>query len=37
MATSAPSRAYRTATDRPMPESPPVIRAAFPFNFSDPL
>ena len=30
IATSAPSRAYITATARPMPESPPVISATLP-------
>src|SRR5581483_8489821 len=30
IATSAPSRAYITATARPIPESPPVINATFP-------
>ena len=37
MATSAPSRAYSTATARPMPESPPVIKATFPWSFPEPL
>jgi hypothetical protein len=37
MATSAPSRAKRTATDRPIPESPPVMSATIPFSFSEPL
>ena len=30
MATSAPSRANRTATARPMPLSPPVMSATLP-------
>ena len=29
MATSAPSRAYATATARPMPESAPVMSATY--------
>jgi hypothetical protein len=35
-AVSAPSRAYRTATARPMPESPPVMRAVSPSNLPEP-
>jgi hypothetical protein len=33
MATFAPSRAYKTATERPIPESPPVISADLPAIF----
>jgi len=36
MATSAPSRANSTATARPMPLSPPVMRATLPASFPDP-
>ena len=37
MARSAPSLAKATATTRPIPLSPPVIRATFPLNLSLPL
>ena len=37
MATLAPSRAKWTATARPMPLSPPVIKATLFFNLSAPL
>ena len=33
MATSAPSRAKKNATARPIPESPPVTSAALPSSF----
>src|SRR5262249_4634963 len=36
IATSAPSRAWRTATARPIPESPPVISAITSRNLSEP-
>ena len=34
---SQPSRANRTATARPMPESAPVIRAAKPSSLPEPF
>ena len=34
---SAPSRANRIATARPMPESPPVIRATLPSSLPEPF
>src|SRR5579862_2047092 len=37
MTTSAPSRAYRTAMARPIPESPPVMRATLSRSFSNSL
>ena len=37
MATSAPSLAYNTDTERPIPLSPPVTSATLPFNLSLPL